>query len=30
MPSNAVLDFILGLLRDEKAANAYCLNPQAR
>ena len=28
MPSNAVLDFILGLLRDDETASAYCLNPQ--
>ena len=29
MASNAVLDFILRLLRDEEAAAAYCANPQA-
>ncbi|WP_415639086.1 IniB N-terminal domain-containing protein, partial [Prescottella defluvii] len=29
MASNAVLDFILRLLRDEDAAAAYCANPQA-
>ncbi|WP_288817635.1 IniB N-terminal domain-containing protein, partial [uncultured Gordonia sp.] len=29
MATNAVLDFILGLLRDEESFNAYCGNPQA-
>ncbi|WP_208960711.1 IniB N-terminal domain-containing protein [Rhodococcus sp. ZPP] len=27
MATNAVLEFILGLLRDEQAAAAYCANP---
>ncbi|ROZ99286.1 IniB N-terminal domain-containing protein, partial [Gordonia sp. OPL2] len=29
MSTNAILDFILGLLRDEQSINAYCRNPEA-
>ncbi|MGB2951291.1 MAG: IniB N-terminal domain-containing protein, partial [Rhodococcus sp. (in: high G+C Gram-positive bacteria)] len=29
MATNAVLDFILSLLRDDEAAAAYCVNPDA-
>ena len=29
MATNAVLDFILGLLRDDESIAAYCRNPQA-
>ncbi|MGB6275355.1 MAG: IniB N-terminal domain-containing protein, partial [Rhodococcus sp. (in: high G+C Gram-positive bacteria)] len=28
MATNAVLDFILSLLRDDQAAAAYCANPE--